>query len=351
MMNWDWNDDSATWTCGAPYGWTDHTLDVAWNRPFPATFWSALESLNTGLAIYDRGIPARSWNPSSDQCSIVLLQQNDPYEGPGSTDSRAAKEKMEFEYDELENYTLEFAFEYYSSSWANASIPQHGRNFNHPLYISIVYNPSNSLISALEPYIEDFNLNVALSKESNSLPNWGSFFESNSSNVILTAFKPAIANNSLVLRLFAYPYSTSEVSQIKLKFFDNMPNPIEMKDANLVSALEQEFGGNPADPSLNIIPKHFSFQSVDNTLEVPSMVLLERVVRTLAVPIETSDVMAPVIEWNTDIFGMIGFPLNIQVLIHESSNFTIFGIYSEDAGITWKNLPSFKVFKFSDKNY
>lgn len=351
MANWDWDDDSATWICGAPYGWTDHTPDTFWDRPFPATYWSSLESSSKGLAVYDRGNPGRSWRPNSNQVSLMLIQQNDPYEGPGSNDPRAAKEKREFFYDELENYTLEFAFEYFKPSWLNASVPQHGRNFNHPLYVANLYNESEDFISALSPFTDLYNLKLVKSNHITPLPSWGSFFQSNSSNVILTAFKPAEAENSLVFRLFSYPYPDSNTENIQLKFGENLLFENEMSDVYLVSALERSFGIDPADSSIQSIQKEFAFESIDQSITIQKEVLKERVVRTMLIPIVNSDVMAPIIKWDTNLFGMIGFPLNIQLVITESSNFTIFGIYSEDSGVTWKNLPEFGIEKISNGEY
>nr|MDO8113526.1 hypothetical protein [Candidatus Sigynarchaeota archaeon] len=332
MMNWPCTNTSASWTCGEPYGWTDHTSDAGSDRPFPATYWSCVESSTCGLGIYDRGSLGRDWNVGNQRMSLVLVHQNDPVNPPpGFSNPRAHWEKADFQYDEIEEYSLDLAFEYYTPGWASAQVPQHGRGFNHPLY-------TIGVDSRAFPQFPHF----VTPQPQPRLPGWGSFFSSNASNVVLTAFKPAEQQNGLVFRLFSYP-AAAAAGAINITWLENLNPPAPPSQVHLVSALEKNFTADPADPSLDGLPTTYAMGSIEQGLILPAATITERSLRTFLIPVTTMDVLAPLISWTGPIYGIVGFPLQITLTVEDRSPVNVTGIYSADGGEHWHDLPAFTV--------
>ncbi|MBD3351175.1 MAG: hypothetical protein GF364_06790, partial [Candidatus Lokiarchaeota archaeon] len=332
LMNWPWSDISSDWVNGAPYGWTNNNNDASSNKPFPGTHWSIIENNTLGLGIYDRGIVARDWNKNEQTMSLVLCHQNDPYnDAPGTDNPLAKQERPDFLYDEIEQYTLEFGFEYYNPSWSDSEIPQKGRNFNRPLQIIGIDNELNQYLAHFISKPEDPNLS-----------DWGSFIDINSTNVVFTAFKPAELSNDLIMRTMTYPY-TSTTSNVSITFLKNLPKTLNLNELELVTSLEREFGASPSDPSINEIQWTHNYDDSNNYVNFSSQVFQEGLLRSFRIPIIDADVLAPLISWNSPRFGISRLPVSIKAQVRENSSFEIKGRYTEDDGITWQELPDFDI--------
>ncbi|MHA1340490.1 MAG: hypothetical protein ACTSRZ_09705 [Promethearchaeota archaeon] len=368
MMNFGWNDDTSTWINGQPYGWTDHTSDKDSQKEFPATFWSIIENSSLGLAIYDKGIPPRHWSPTQNRFSILLLHQNDPYDKNSPTyeklskDPRALYERSEFYYDEIESFRLDFAFEYYEPNWSSAEIPMKARSFNYPLYViglnsSAIMELSESFSEikiGKTNFVQGFSSSQSSFLEYNQLPEWGSFFESNSSNVILVALKKGDFENGIILRIFVYPYNSINASKVKISMLNNLKDISKsagcvFDELTLVSSLEMPFENksNNADPSIQTIPQSILSKEENNVVNfnISTEILKEHKIRTFLISQSNIDVKSPQIDWKFPLFGVFGFPLEIKFYVNDSSNIRFYGEYSEDAGQTWKEIKKYSIEK------
>jgi hypothetical protein len=332
LMNWPWSDPAATWTCGEPYGWTDHTNDRWTNNPLPATYWSAIENAQIGLALYDFGIPARDWNMDTNMVSIPLVHQNDPFPGENASDDPSVGgEKFEFYYNEIENYTARIGFEYYAPTWASARIPQAGRQFNFPLRVVGVSNHSISSPS-----------HFTVSRATPQLPAWGSLLQVNNSNFIVGAIKPGELSNGIALRLFGYPGSDPTSTSIMLRWCDNLNTVSFPRTAYFTTALERAYSMEPADSSVSSLSSVLEYDSVQQKLTIPISDIPLRTPRTVFFPFD-QDVLAPLVKWDLPVFGMMGIPLQITLHVLDRSAIQITGRYSEDAGQTWLSCPAFQI--------
>jgi len=354
MMNFGWNDNILKWINGEPYGWTDHSNDKYSKKVFPSSYWSIIENSSIGLAVYDRGILSRYLDPYKNQFSILLVHQNDPINhlnnGKLSIDTRAQYEKYDFFYDEIEQFKLNLAFEYYENNWSIANVPNKARNFNHPIYIVGLNNKFLFNISTSEFYIGN---NIIVKNHPDAkLPEWGSFFECNKSNIVFNALKKGDFENGIIFRLFTYPYESID-ENVGISFLKNLESLsiTSINKLKLVTALEKPFLNktqNP-DPSIPHIPSvintsNFSF-NISKTL------LKERIPRTFMIPIENQDVKSPIIYWNFPIFGILGFPVQLEFKVVDSSQITFYGEYSEDSGQSWKIIKEYSIEKINENEF